>query len=96
MPVSNPEARPCVMVRFWIDAVTPASTWKTRVALLPLTVTPAVGPVICTVPLLSSSWPLVRVILCGVLKFVSPAMVAVLNAIVFVPPAAFARPISAQ
>ena len=34
-----------------IDAVTFASTWNTRLALLPLTVTPAAGPVIVCVPL---------------------------------------------
>ena len=50
-----------------IDAVTPASTWNTRLAPPPLTVTPAAGPVIVSVPvvLLSSSWPPVRVIVCG-------------------------------
>ena len=42
-----------------IDAVTPASTWNTRLSPPPLTVTPAAGPVIVSVPLvlLSSSWP---------------------------------------
>ena len=41
-----------------IDAVTPASTWNTRLAPPPLTVTPAFGPVIVSVPVvsLSSSW----------------------------------------
>ena len=47
-----------------------ASTWNTRLSPPPLTVTPAAGPVIVSVPvvLLSSSWPPVRVIVCGVLK----------------------------
>ena len=42
-----------------IDAVTLASTWNTRLAPPPLTVTPAAGPVIVSVPVvsLSSSWP---------------------------------------
>ena len=55
-----------------IDAVTPASTWNTRLSPPPLTVTPAAGPVIVSVPvvLLSSSWVPVRVIVCGVLNTV--------------------------
>ena len=42
-----------------VDAVTPLSTWNTRLRPPPLTVTPAAGPVIVSVPLvlLSSSWP---------------------------------------
>ena len=39
-------ALPPVMVSPEIVAVTPLSTWNTRLALLPLTVTPAAGPVI--------------------------------------------------
>ena len=39
--------------------MTPLSTWNTRLSPPPLTVTPADGPVIVSVPLvlLSSSWP---------------------------------------
>src|SRR5262249_11755579 len=53
-----------------MDAVTSPSTWKTRLALLPLTVTPAAGPVIVAVPLglLNSSCRPVRVIVRGVAK----------------------------
>ena len=53
-----------------MDAVTPASTWNTRLCPPPLTVTPAAGPVIVSVPvvLLSSSCVPVRVIVCGVLE----------------------------
>ena len=55
-----------------MDAVTPPSTWNTRLSPPPLTVTPAAGPVIVSVPvvLLSSSWVPVRVIVCGVAKTV--------------------------
>ena len=54
----------------------------------PLTVTPAFGPVIVSVPVvsLSSSWVLVRVIVCGVLNTVLS------KAIVSAPPAEFAWP----
>ncbi len=45
--------------------------------------------------LLSSSAPLVRVIVCGVLKFVTSAE-SVLNTMVFNPPPEFARPISVR
>ena len=41
---------PPVIVTPEIDAVTFASTWNTRLASLPLTVTPPVGPVIVSVP----------------------------------------------
>ena len=40
---------PPVIVSPEIDAVTPASTWNTRLASPPLTVTPAAGPVIVSV-----------------------------------------------
>ena len=52
-------ALPPVIVSPEIDAVTPASTWNTRLRPPPLTVTPAAGPVIVSVPVvsLSSSWP---------------------------------------
>ena len=45
----------------------------------PLTVTPAAGPVIVSVPLvsLSSSWPEVRVIVCGVAKAVGSKVMVV-------------------
>src|SRR5215468_1578411 len=48
---------PFVMVRSVKVAVTPPSTWNTRLAPPPLTVTPTAGPVIDTAPvvLLSSS-----------------------------------------
>ena len=51
-----------------MDAVTPLSTWNTRLSPPPLTVTPAAGPVIVSVSvvLLSSSCVPVRVIVCGV------------------------------
>ncbi len=50
-----------------MDAVTPDSTWNTRLSPPPLTVTPAAGPVIVSVPLvlLSASWPPVSVIVCA-------------------------------
>jgi hypothetical protein len=64
------------------DAVTPESTLNTRLVWLALIVTPAAGPLMCTIPLLSSSWPLLRVIVCGVLKFVSPETFWALNTIV--------------
>ena len=59
---------PPVIVSPEIDAVTSASTWNTRLAPPPLTVTPAAGPVIVSVSLvlLSSSWLPLRVIVCGV------------------------------
>ena len=63
-----------------IDAVTPLSTWNTRLSPPPLTVTPAFGPVIVSVSLvlLSSSWVPVRVIVCGVAKtFLSKVMVEI-------------------
>ena len=41
---------PPLIVSPEIDAVTSALTWNTRLALLPLTVTPAAGPVIVSVP----------------------------------------------
>ena len=64
---------PPVIVSPEIDAVTLASTWNTRLSPPPLTVTPAAGPVIVCVPVvsLSSSWVPLRVIVCGVLKTVA-------------------------
>ena len=57
-PPPLPSALPPVIVSPEIDAVTPASTWNTRLSPPPLTVTPAAGPVIVSVPVvsLSSSW----------------------------------------
>ena len=65
--------RALVMVRPEIDAVTPVSTWKTRVWPPPLIVTPAAGPVIVCVPvvLLNSSRSPASVIVFGVLKTVA-------------------------
>ena len=50
------------------SAVTPPSTWNTRLAPPALIVTPACGPLIVSVPVMSdsSSWPPVRAIVCGV------------------------------
>ena len=81
-------ALPPVIVSPEIDAVTPPSTWNTRLSPPPLTVTPAFGPVIVSVPLvsLSSSWVPVRVIVCGVLNTVLSKV------IVSAPPAEFAWP----
>ena len=83
-------ALPPVIVSPEIDAVTPPSTWNTRLGPPPLTVTPAAGPVIVSVPVvsLSSSWVPVRVIVCGVLNTVLS------KSIVSVPPAEFAWPIA--
>ena len=49
---------PPVIVSPEIVAVTPPSTWNTRLCSPPLTVTPALGPVIVSVPVVSvsSSW----------------------------------------
>src|SRR5262245_45432951 len=44
-------AKPPVIVIPEIDTVTKASTWNTRLAPPPLTVTPAAGPVIVAVPI---------------------------------------------
>ena len=70
---------PPVIVSPEIEAVTNASTWKTRLAPPPLTVTPAAGPVIVSVPvvLLSSSWVPVRVIVCGRLEHVGSKVMRV-------------------
>ena len=85
-----PVAEPPVIVSPEIDAVTPASTWNTRLAPLPLTVTPAAGPVIVSVPVvsLSSSWRRLRVIVCGVVNTVGSKL------IVSAPPVEFAWPIA--
>ena len=58
-PPPSPVVEPPVIVIPEIDAVTPGSTWNTRLAPPPLTVTPAAGPVIVSFPVvsLSSSWP---------------------------------------
>ena len=60
-----------------IDAVTPESTWNTRLVPPPLTVTPAAGPVIVSVPLvsLSSSWPSDNVIVWAVAKTVGSKVI---------------------
>ena len=62
MPPPALSVWPPLIVRPEIDAVTPGSTWNTRLALLPETVTPAAGPVIVSVPVvsLSSSWAAVQ------------------------------------
>src|SRR5271157_339942 len=88
-PPPSPVVVPPLIVSPEMDAVTVGSTRNTRLALLPLTVTPAAGPAIVTdsFAVLSSSWVPPRVIVCGVLKN-EP------NTIVFAPPAVFARPIS--
>ena len=49
-PPPTPVTVPPVIVSPEIDAVTLALTWNTRLAWLPLTVTPAAGPVIVSVP----------------------------------------------
>ena len=74
-----------------IDAVTLALTWNTRLAPPPLTVTPAAGPVIVCVPLvsLSMSWVPVRVIVWGVFQIVPEKV------IVFAWPLLFAVAIAA-
>ncbi len=65
-------ALPPVIVSPVKAALTPASTWNTRLRPPPLTVTPPAGPVIVSSPLgsLSSSWWPLRVIVCGVAKTV--------------------------
>ena len=78
-------ALPPVIVSPEIDAVTPPSTWNTRLSPPPLTVTPAFGPVIVSVPVvsLSSSWPPVRVIVCGVLNTVLSKVIVSAPPVVF-------------
>ena len=58
-PPPLPAVLPPVIVSPEIDAVTPWSTWNTRLSPPPLTVTPAAGPVMVSpsLVLLSSSWP---------------------------------------
>ena len=58
-PFSLLVVEPPVMVRPESEAVTPELTWKTRLRPPPLTVTPAAGPVMVSVPpvSLSTSWP---------------------------------------
>ena len=58
-PPPLPAVEPPEMIRPLKVAVTPLSTWNTRLVPPPLIVTPAAGPVIVSVPLvlLSSSWP---------------------------------------
>src|SRR4051812_43728894 len=64
-------AMPPVMVN--PERIALPSTWNTRLALLPLTVTPAAGPVIVTVApvLFSRSWPAVKVIVWALAKIVA-------------------------
>ena len=50
-----PLAVPPLIVSPEKDAVTPASTWNTRLSPPPLTVTPAAGPVIVVTPVVSVS-----------------------------------------
>ena len=71
-PPPYPAVEPPEMVRPLRVAVTPLSTWNTRNSPPPLTVTPAAGPMIVSVPLvlLSSSWPAVNVIVWAVAKTV--------------------------
>ena len=61
-PPPLPVVVPPVIVSPEIDAVTFGSTWNTRLAPPPLTVTPVFGPVIVSVPVvsLSSSWRAVQ------------------------------------
>src|SRR6516225_7165768 len=68
---------PLVMVSPEIIALTLASILNTRLALLPLTVTPAAGPVIVSLPLvlLSSSWAPLRMIVRGVAKTVGSKVI---------------------
>ncbi len=63
---------PPVIVSPERDALTPASTWNTRLSPPPLTVTPPAGPMIVSSPdvSVSSSCLPVRVIVCGVAKTV--------------------------
>ena len=65
--------------------MTPLSTWNTRLSPPPLTVTPAAGPVIVCVPLvsLSSSWPPVRVIVWAVAKTVGSKVIVLAAAPAF-------------
>ena len=83
-------ALPPVIVIPEIDAVTLASTWNTWLAPPALTVTPAFGPLIVSLPVvsLSSSWVPFRVIVCGVMNTVLSKV------IVSAPPFVFARPIA--
>src|SRR5262249_32588051 len=71
-PPPPPPPLPPVIVSPEKDPVTFESTRNTRLALLPLTVTPAAGPVIVVAPVvsLSSSWLPPRVIVFAVLNTV--------------------------
>ena len=86
-PPSPMLALPLVIVSPEIDAVTPTSTWNTRLTLLPLTVTPAVGPVIVivAVPVVSrnSSWAPPSVIVCAVAKTIASKIMAWFPPLVF-------------
>ena len=84
-PPSPTLALPLVIVSPEIDAVTPTSTWNTRLALLPLTVTPAVGPVIVSVPVVSrsSSGAPPSVIVCAVAKTIASKLMAWFPPLVF-------------
>ena len=77
---------PPVIVIPEMDAVTFASTWSTRLVPPPLTVTPAAGPVIVSVPVVSLSSSCVpdNGIVCGV------ANTPLSKVIVSSPPAEFA------
>ena len=86
-----PVVLPPVIVSPEIDAVTPAVDLEHPARLPPLTVTPAFGPVIVVRPGRVAQLELaepIRVIICGVLKTLLS------KAIVSLPPAALARPIS--
>src|SRR5262245_22014105 len=87
------DALPPVIVSPEIGAVTPPSIWNTRLALLPLIVTPAAGPVIVSVPLVSvsSSWPPLRVIVRAVLNTVGSKLIVFAPAVVFAWPTAQRR-----
>ena len=67
------------MVNPEMEAVTPLSTWKTRLRPPPLIVTPAAGPVIVKIGtgLLNSSWPPVTVIVCPPVKTAGSKLIAI-------------------
>src|SRR3954453_2519498 len=62
------------------DALAPPLTWKTRLSPPPLTVTPAVGPVIVQVGIVpvfvNSSWPPVGGIVCMLAKILGEKLLA--------------------
>ena len=69
---------PSVMVSPEMDAVTPLSTWNTRLSPDALTVTPAFGPMIVSRPVVSvsSSWVPARLIVSGALNTVLSKTIA--------------------